>query len=113
MRALFDGRNTLEDLMDETGLADSTVRGYVKALRGEKLVRIVDLLLVPNGSRCKHVYQWDPDKPDFKLRKKTPAERAKKYRDSKARKLADAGLHFAIPVETAVALMKDACHANE
>jgi DeoR/GlpR family transcriptional regulator of sugar metabolism len=113
MRCLFDGKNTIEDLVEETGLSDSTVRGYVKALREQKLVRIVDLLEAANGSRCKHVYQWDPDKPDFKVRKRTQAERAAKYRARKARKLTDAGLHFAIPVETAVELMKEVHHANQ
>lgn len=84
MRLLWDGPHTMKELMEETGLAASTVRGYVKALRNQRLVAIVDLLPARNGNKSIHVYQWKPDSKDVRRRKQTQAERQRGYRERRA-----------------------------
>jgi len=97
MRLLWDGPHTLAELMEETGLAASTVRGYVKALRNQRLVAIVDLLPAHNGNKCIHVYQWKPDSKDVKRRRQTQAERQRGYRERRAAMKHAATLCFLVP----------------
>jgi predicted transcriptional regulator len=99
MRLLWDGPHTMDELVEETGLAVSTVRGYVLSLRKRKLVAIVNLLEGRNGNRNKHVYAWKPDARDYRTHKKTPAERQAKYRQRKAESTRHAALCFLTPTQ--------------
>lgn len=83
MRALYEGPRTLRELRGVTGLAESTIRGYVKALRSQKLVRVCDILRNTNNTPCIHVYEWAPDEPDYRIpakQKLTGTQRSKLYR---------------------------------
>jgi DNA-binding transcriptional ArsR family regulator len=94
MRLLWDGPHTMRELIEETGLSESTVRGYVKALRNNKLVAITDLV----GRHGTHIYQWKPDAKDYKRKKLTPAERQKRCRERKEASRLTAALCFRLPV---------------
>jgi DNA-binding transcriptional ArsR family regulator len=86
LRALYDGPRTMRELRDITGLAESTVRGYLKALRKQKLVRVCDLLRNSNNIPCINVYEWAPDEPSYRVpraSKLTAAQRSKQYRERK------------------------------
>lgn len=97
MRLLWDGPHTMAELVEETGLSFSTVRGYVLALRKVKLVAVVDLLVAGNGVRCTHVYRWKPDARDFRVVKKTPAQRQQQFRERQAERQRTKMLCFLTP----------------
>jgi len=108
MRTLWDGPHTMAELVEETGLSQSTIRGYIKAMRKQKLVAIVDLLMSGNGNRCIHVYQWRPDTKDYRVPKMTQAQRQARYRERRAKAEQHATLCFlkvaAITEQTAAAI---------
>lgn len=79
MRALFDGAHTLEELQEASGLGEVTVRKYVAALRREKLVRLIDKAADSSGRRTVPVFQWDPDKPDVKVKALTREQINERY----------------------------------
>ncbi len=81
LRALYEGEYTINELAEQTGLAISTVRGYVKALRNERLVRICDKRRNSRGAPVIHVYEWAPDKRDATFAPVSGAERASRYRE--------------------------------
>jgi hypothetical protein len=96
IRCLLDGPHTLYELVEETGLALDTVRGYVRALRNQKLVVIVGYLPARNGALVTVQYQWKPNAKDApKPEAVSPRERAGRYRQRVASKSRDRLLHFA------------------
>lgn len=85
LQALVAGPCTIADLVEETGLAESTLRGYIAELRrtDPKLVVIGARMLAPNNQPSIHAYKWEPGGKDCKV-KRTPAHiRSRNYRKRK------------------------------
>lgn len=94
LQALVAGPCTIADLVEETGLSDSTLRGYIMELRraDPPLVTIRARLLAPNNQPSIHAYGWDPGGKDCKV-KRTPAfVRSRNYRRRKREAARNAAL---------------------
>lgn len=85
LSALVAGPCTVADLAEETGLHESTLRGYLAELRrtDPKLVVIEARLMASNGQPSIHAYRWNPGGKDCKI-KRVPAHiRSRNYRKRK------------------------------
>ena len=79
MSALIKGPCSVSDLIEVSGLSLNTVRGYVRALRSEKLI------YVSAGKKCSLgrdiIRVWSlGNKPDAKRTRKTKAQVARECR---------------------------------
>lgn len=81
MRLLWDSPCTIRYIREETGLADSSIRDYIAALRALELVHVCGRAPAVDGIRRVAVYRFDPGKPDVALKRKTPAQRSADYRE--------------------------------
>ena len=81
MRMLWDTQCSVRDIREETGLAESSIRDYIAALRALKLVHICGRGMAVDGIRRVALYRFDPGKPDFVLKRKNGAERSADYRE--------------------------------
>lgn len=99
LRCLWDDPCTIEDIVEETGLAVSTVRGYVMALRKAHLVTLVDLQVGSDGRRRKYLYQWKPDAKDYQPKKLSQAERQQRYRKRQLERQRTAACCFINPLQ--------------
>lgn len=63
---LNTGEYSREELLELTGIADSTLRKWLSYLRrsGKQLVRICERRVVANLGAPKLIYTWDPDQKD-------------------------------------------------
>lgn len=94
LSALVAGPCTITDLVEETGLHESTLRGYIAELRrtDPKLVVIEDRLLAPNNQPSIHAYRWNPGGKDCKIKKTPPHIRSRNYRKRKREAARNAAL---------------------
>lgn len=94
LQELVAGPCTVKDLAEETGLSESTLRGYIAELRRTepKLVVIEARLLAPNGQPSIHAYRWDPGGKDCKVRRIPAHIRSRNYRKRKKEALINATL---------------------
>lgn len=83
LRALYDGPCTMADLIEISGCGEWAIRGYLKALRHQNLVRVCDKLKNVRGAKTIPVYEWAPDKKDAVIKYKTHAERSRDYHQRK------------------------------
>lgn len=83
MRTLHEGPSSLNELMDVTGLANSTIRGYIKELRKHGLVYLAGYDRAGNNVQCIELYAWGPGMKDYKPKFMTGAERSRKYREQR------------------------------
>lgn len=88
IRALVDAAGetvgySFAELSEITGLSDTTVRDYVRALRRRKLVAVVSWGEDPKGARTIREFAFAPDKKDKPQPRMTQAERQARYRGKK------------------------------
>ena len=80
LRAIADGPSTVYEIGADTGVSYQTVRKYVKALKGEKLVYIAAWTEDTNGRRTVAAYSFG-DKPDAKRSPMTRTAIVQRYRE--------------------------------
>lgn len=92
LRNLVDGPCTVAELREETGLAESTIRAFLKELTkgSDRLVQICGALPNSRGERRTLQFRWNPDSKHV-YQPKSGAEKSRAYRQRvKMRKLAQA-----------------------
>lgn len=94
LQELVAGPCTIKDLAEETGLSESTLRGYIAELRRTepKLVVIEARLLAPNGQPSIHAYRWNPGGKDCRVKRLPSHVRSRNYRKRKKEALVNATL---------------------
>ena len=82
---LHQGEYTREELIELTGIADSTLRKWMKYLRNPKrrMVYICERRRTSKTGACKLVYAWGPGEKDIPVIRKTDAEYSRTYRMNK------------------------------
>lgn len=82
LEALMDGESTIHEIEEASGLAFSTLRKWLAALRRRKLVHVVAWEKDPLGRYTRAVFALDRGKKDApRPPKMTDAERRKRYYD--------------------------------
>ena len=64
LRMLWDGPQTIGDMIEETGMHDCTIRNHLKALRRENLVYVCGWRMDSRGVPQVAVYRLTPDHYD-------------------------------------------------
>jgi hypothetical protein len=82
LRLLVDSPMTRKEIEEETGLKQNTIGAYIRALRAQKLIYLVDKLADGAGLNTIEVWRWGPDKPD-KYAPMTGTEKQRRYRARK------------------------------
>lgn len=82
---LQDGEYSREELCELSGIADSTLRKWLRYLRrpGKKLVYICERRRTAKTGACKLIYTWGPGEKDVPVVRKTDAEYSRTYRVNK------------------------------
>lgn len=82
---LQDGEYCREELCELTGIADSTLRKWLRYLRRpkRKLVYICERRRTAKTGACKLIYTWGPGEKDVPVIRKTQAEYSRTYRVNK------------------------------
>lgn len=101
LRALFEAERdgvglSYAELAEVTGLSETTMRDYIRALRRRKLVPVVSWGEDVKGARTIREFAWGPDKKDKPQPRMTGAERSARYKAKmrQARQLSQlAGTH--------------------
>jgi hypothetical protein len=80
--ALLSGPQTVEELIAVSGLQQVTLRGYLKAMRREKIIRIADWGFDPRGAQTVPYYAFGSE-ADAKKRVmlRDQSKRGRQYRD--------------------------------
>lgn len=86
---LHQGEYTREELIDLTGIADSTLRKWLRYLRtpGRKMVCICERRRTSKTGACKLVYTWGPGERDVPVIRKTDTDYSRTYRANKQLKV--------------------------
>lgn len=88
LRELFDRDCSIEHLRNKTGLAESTLRDYIRGLRAVELVHIARRTTDALGRFRIKLYRWAPDTPDSQEGVLTHAQRSAIYRHRRKMKAA-------------------------
>lgn len=84
---LNNGEYSRKELLELTGIADSTFRKWLRYLRNRKLVYICERRRTSTTGACLLIYTWGFEKLDVPVKRKTMAEMSHTYRVNKSLKV--------------------------
>ena len=74
LKAIYSNPLTIADMVEETGLAEHTIRKFMDSLHDQKMVYIYGWAMDNAGRRTLKLWKWGPHRKDAVFEKKSAAD---------------------------------------